>query len=95
MARAVSKARSENKSRRRNVTLDKTYDKYFRRFVEDGGGQWVGIQECEGRDYDLILFNSPKTGSTLALRTTEVTAQRVWESIHESNKLFSKARHHG
>jgi len=27
--------------------------------------------------------------------STEITAQRVWESIHESNKLFSKARHHG
>jgi hypothetical protein len=62
--------------------------------VENGGGHWAGIQECEGLDYDLALFNSPKTGATLALRTSDVTPQRVWERIHESNKLFTKARHH-
>jgi hypothetical protein len=71
--------------------LDEAYRDYFRKEVIAGGGQWVGVQECPGRDYDLILFNSPKTGSTLALPTTACTAHKVWDHIHESNKKFSKA----
>ena len=48
--------------------------------VKNGGGQWVGIQEAEGMPYDLVLFNA-STGSTLALKTTEITAERVREKL--------------
>ena len=72
-------------------TLDEVYANYFRQPVEDGGGIFVGIQECEGRNYDLVLFNSPTTGSTLALKTDRITSHAVWNRIHESDKTF-KAR---
>ena len=59
--------------------------------VKDGGGQWVGIQECEGVP-SLILFNSPTTGSTLALKTSELTADNVRRRIEESDAAFNLCR---
>jgi hypothetical protein len=58
---------------------------YYRRGVEVAGGQYVGIQECEGLD-SLILFNSPKTGSTLAVKESNFTSVAVQNRIeqHES-----------
>jgi hypothetical protein len=60
--------------------------------VKDGGGRWVGIQECEGMAYDLVLFNSPVTGSTLALKTSDISADSVRRRIEESNALFNVHR---
>ena len=57
--------------------------------VKDGGGQWVGILEAEGMPYDLILFNSPGTDSTLALKTSEITADGVRRRIEESDRAFN------
>jgi len=59
--------------------------------VKDGGGVWVGIQECEGVP-SLILFNSPTTGSTLALKTSELTADNVRRRIEESDAAFNLCR---
>jgi hypothetical protein len=59
--------------------------------VEEGGGIWVGIQEEEGMLYDLVLFNSLKTGSTLALKTTEITPEKVRRQIKNSNEKFRRA----
>lgn len=61
-------------------------------YVEAGGGIWVGIQEYEGVSYDLALFNSPKTGSTLALKTSEITPERVRSHIAASDALFTNQR---
>lgn len=58
--------------------------------VEEGGGIWVGIQEEEGMLYDLVLFNSPKTGTTLALKSTEITPEEVRRHIKNSNAKFSR-----
>lgn len=55
--------------------------------VKDGGGRWVGIQEVEG-GRDLVLFNSPTTGSTLALNTREINADRVRQHITQSDRVF-------
>ena len=60
--------------------------------VKDGGGHWVGIQECERLPYDLVLFNSPGTGSTLALKTSEITADSVRRRIEESDAAFNVCR---
>ena len=60
--------------------------------VKNGGGQWVGIQEAEGMPYDLVLFNAPVTGSTLALKTSEITADSVRRRIEESNAAFIARR---
>ena len=59
--------------------------------VKEGGGIWVGIQKEEGMLYDLVLFNSPKTGSTLALKTTVITPEAVRRRIKNSNEQFRRA----
>jgi hypothetical protein len=56
--------------------------------VEDGGGSWVCIMDCSPHSTDLVLFNSKQTGSTLALKVTEITAEHVREHIKESNLKF-------
>jgi hypothetical protein len=59
--------------------------------VEDGGGIWVGIQECSPYT-DLVLFNSPETGSTLALKTTAITPELVAFKIKNSNAQFRRTK---
>lgn len=66
-----------------------TSESLHRLAVKDGGGKYVGIQECEGVDYDLVLFNSPTTGSTLALKTSEITAAKVAKRIEDSDAAFN------
>jgi len=58
--------------------------------VEEGGGVWVGIMECAGFLYDIVYFNSPKTGTTLALKSTEITPEEVRRHIKNSNAKFSR-----
>ena len=54
-----------------------------------GGGEWLGIQEGEGLYTDLILFHSPQTGSTLALRDDEFfTVEAVQNKIQTADKMF-------
>jgi len=53
--------------------------------VEQGGGIWNGIQEP-----NLVLFNSPKTGTTLALKTTEITPELVRSKIQRSDAQFAR-----
>ena len=48
--------------------LDDVYFAYIKAQVERSGAKYVGIQECEGREYDLVLFNAP-SGSTLAVKS--------------------------
>ncbi|PWT76225.1 MAG: hypothetical protein C5B59_07075 [Bacteroidetes bacterium] len=60
--------------------------------VEEGEGIWVGIQEGEGLYTDLVLFNSPQTGSTLALKTTEITPEKVREKIRRSDAAFRRTQ---
>ena len=60
--------------------------------VKNGGGTWVGIQEYEGMPYDFVLFNSPQTGSTLAVKTSDISADSVRRRIEESNEAFNVCR---
>jgi len=59
--------------------------------VEEGGGVWVGIQECEGELYDLVLFNAP-SGSTLAVKTTVITPEAVRDRLRAHAKECRRAR---
>ena len=68
-----------------------TSESLARLAVKDGGGQWVGIQEAEGMPYDLVLFNSPQTG-TLAVKTSDISADSVRRRIEESNEAFNVCR---
>jgi hypothetical protein len=57
--------------------------------VEHAGAIWVGVQEGDGLYTDLVLFNSPQTGSTLALKDNEFfTIQAVQEKLAASNLTF-------
>lgn len=53
------------------------------RAVEKGGGEYV-----PGMLGDLVLFNSPATGSTLALHEADLTPDAVRRHIAESNAKF-------
>ena len=57
---------------------------YYRRACVVAGCRYVGIQE--GGMFNLVLFNSPRTGSTLALKEDEFSATAVRERIktHEA-----------
>jgi hypothetical protein len=54
-----------------------------KRIVEDGGGIYVA-----GMMGNLVLFNSPDTGSTYAIPDVELTADRVREHIAEMDAKF-------
>lgn len=66
------------------------YEGFYLRAVMSGGGTYVGVQECEGLPYNLVLFNSPVTGSTLALKTPGINARRVKAHIKEHNLKWGK-----
>jgi hypothetical protein len=71
-------------------TLNDVYSKHFRKLVEDGGGQYVGIQEVEGGD-DLVLFTSLKTGSTLAVKAGACSAESVAVRLAQHEDKWSHA----
>ena len=48
-------------------TLDDAYTQFLRTQVESAGAKYVGVQECEGWLYDLVLFNH--RGTTLAVKS--------------------------
>jgi hypothetical protein len=63
--------------------------------VEKGGGQWVGVQAGlpERGIPDHALFDSPKTGSTLALPMDKnLTADVVKAHIEKSDAEFGPVR---
>lgn len=57
-----------------------------RAVVEAGGGAYVA-----GMMGELVLFNSPATGSTLALPENLLTKEAVECRIRESNAMFGVA----
>lgn len=52
--------------------------------VEKGGGKWRGYME------GLVYFDSPATGSTLAMKEASVSADAVAAHIAASNAKFAK-----
>jgi len=54
----------------------------FEYIVRQGGGHYVGMMG------NLVLFNSPTTGSTLALKESDLTSDAVRKQITESNLKF-------
>ena len=57
---------------------------YYRRVVSVAGGVYVGIQECDvDHSLDCVLFNSPISGSTLAVKVKDFTAVAVEMRLEE------------
>jgi hypothetical protein len=57
------------------------------------GGKYVGIQEVEGGD-NLVLFNSLKTGSTLAVKEKDFYTATAYDRCrqHDLQWSFNKSR---
>ena len=56
-------------------------------------GIFTRLDRRDGKPaYTLVLFNSRKTGSTLALKTEDITVQAVREHIAASDALFTTQR---
>lgn len=70
--------------------MDENRINELKRAVLAGGGTWIGIQETI-EPPALVLFQSPTTGSTLALFEDLLTAERVHAKITRSDKAFASA----
>jgi hypothetical protein len=69
----------------------------LKRLVSQAGAQWVGIQETVPPEPHVLLFNSPATGSTLAIHLEPDMAPReIIEAIQKrlaaSNQEFLKGK---
>ena len=64
--------------------------------IREAGGEFVGVQHGVPRagNPDLVLFNDPMTGTTLALAVNDrrITAQRVQAKIECSRYRFAAMR---
>jgi hypothetical protein len=69
----------------------------LKRVVCQAGGEWVGVQETIPPLPHLLLFNSPQTQSTLAVKlerdlTVAQVGRAIQKRLAESNKEFAKGR---
>ena len=55
----------------------------MKQMVENAGGQWVGIQKVPAslKRPDLVMFNHPRTHSTLVLRIDEFTEENLRKKL--------------
>ena len=66
---------------------------YFRRGVKVAGGEYVGIQECDvDHSLDCVLFNSPLTGSTLAVKVENFSEESVIARLEEHHHQWEVLR---
>jgi hypothetical protein len=60
--------------------------------VEAGGGKYVGVMnEIPGIVESVVLFTSPRTRSTLALPSSQLTAAAVRQLLAQSDAAFNRA----
>lgn len=69
----------------------------LKRVVCQAGGEWVGIQETVPPLPPLLLFNSPATDSTLAVKmdpemTVAELGKAVQKRIADSDKTFKRRK---
>ncbi|MGD0428524.1 MAG: hypothetical protein ABSC10_17570 [Candidatus Acidiferrales bacterium] len=64
----------------------------FTSIVAAGGGSYVGVlKEIPDKMESLVLFNSPRTRTTLAIPISHLTVEAVREHIAESDAAFAGA----
>jgi len=64
----------------------------FSSIVAAGGGSYVGVlKEIPNKMESLVLFNSPRTRTTLAIPISHLTAEAVREHLAESDAAFAGA----
>lgn len=69
----------------------------LKRLVSQAGAEWVGVQETVPPLPFLLLFNSPATDSTLAIKLNpDLTPKEIVDAIQkrmaDSNKTFKNKR---
>lgn len=66
----------------------------FRRVIEENGGEWVGVQQGFEDVEPCVLFNARSGhGSTMALKVTECTAERVRAKLRSKAKEMKGSKH--
>ncbi len=82
-----------------NVAAAPALPRSMKSIIREGGGEYVGIQHgvWQVGSPDLVLFNDPLTGTTLALvaGAAFVTVQRVRAKIAGSRSAFAAMRESG
>ncbi len=82
-----------------NVAAASELPRSVKTIIREGGGEYVGIQRgvWQAGSPDLVLFNDPLTGTTLALAASAafVTVQCVRTKIAESRLVFAAMRESG
>jgi len=64
----------------------------FSSIVAAGGGRYVGVlKEIPDKMESLVLFNSPRTRTTLAIPISHLTVEAVREHLAESDAAFAGA----
>jgi hypothetical protein len=64
----------------------------FSSIVTAGGGKYVGVlKEIPNKMEPIVLFNSPRTNTTLGIRISSLTAEAVTEHLAESDAAFAEA----
>ena len=64
----------------------------FCSIVAAGGGRYVGVlKEIPDKMESLVLFNSPRTRTTLAIPISHLTVEAVREHLAESDAAFAGA----
>jgi hypothetical protein len=62
----------------------------FSSIVAAGGGSYVGVlKEIPDKMESLVLFNSPRTRTTLAIPISHLTVEAVREHLAESDAAFA------
>jgi hypothetical protein len=64
----------------------------FSSIVAAGGGKYVGVlKEIPNKMESIVLFNSPRTRTTLGIRISSLTADAVRQHLAESDAAFAEA----
>ena len=82
-----------------NIAAVPGFLRSVRAIIRERGGKYVGIQRraWQAGSPDLVLFNDPQTGTTLALAASAaiVTVQHVRAKLTESRSTFAAMRKSG
>lgn len=64
----------------------------FASIVAAGGGKYVGaLKEIPNKMESVVLFNSPRTRTTLGIPISRLTVEAVREHLAESDATFAGA----
>jgi len=64
----------------------------FSSIVAAGGRKYVGVlKEIPNKMESVVLFNSPRTRTTLGIRVSRLTVEAVRKHLAESDAAFAEA----